>query len=93
MSEIGSGRNGDRHSPEGRRLEELAAENAGLREEVARLTAERDMYQKSLQYLTREDFTFTAEEIAELDKNGVEFTAEFIAELERDLRDAEPRDA
>ncbi len=44
-------------------------------------------YLKSLHYFTRKDFTFTAEEIADLDKNGVEFTKEFIDELERDLRE------
>src|SRR5438309_472539 len=44
-----------------------------LEAEKAEIAEERDGYLKSLHYLTRKDFTFTAEEIADLDKNGVEF--------------------
>jgi uncharacterized protein YlxW (UPF0749 family) len=87
-------------------FENLTAEADRLRDEAARLqaqvkelqqtldavTAERDMQLKSLYALTREDWTITAEEIAELDKNGVEFTREFIDELERDLGSSERRD-
>ena len=50
------------------------------------ITAERDGYRKSLLFLTREDFTFTAEEIADLDKNGVRIDEKFFEELERDMR-------
>ena len=48
-----------------------------------------DGYLKSLHALTWEDWTITAEEIADLEKNGVEFDAKFIEELERDLRSIE----
>jgi chromosome segregation ATPase len=54
--------------------------------DMAAITAERDMYLKSLHGMTREDWTFTQEEIADLEKNGVEFNEQFIEELERDLR-------
>lgn len=69
------------------RLREAEENGKRLEAEKAAIAAERDGYLKSLHYFTRKDFTFTAEEIADLDKNGVEFTKEFIDELERDLRE------
>lgn len=63
----------------------LEAAGEELKDKTA-ITAERDMYLKSLHFLTREEWTFTKEEIADLDKNGVPFDEKFIQELERDLR-------
>ncbi len=102
---------------EARGVEELTAENARLREEIARLrvglgdlarlegvvermereraeiAAERDGYRKSLLALTWEEFTFTQEEIDDLDKNGVTLDEQFFEELERDMRAQESSDA
>ncbi len=49
------------------------------------IAAERDQYLKSLHALLSKDVHITPEDIAEMDKNGVEFGA-IIAELENDLR-------
>ena len=72
-----------------RRTLETAREE--LREKAA-IIVERDMYRKSILAMTHEDFTFTAEEIADMDKNGVRFEEKFIEELERDLRSQELSD-
>ena len=63
--------------------------------ETARLQstlAERDQKIQSLYALLEEVAGFSPEELADLEKNGVEFTKEFIDELERDLRAMEPHD-
>ncbi len=73
------------------RLREAEENTKRLEAEKAAIAAERDGYVKSLHALLHEDWTFTAEEIADLEMNGVEFTKEFIDELERDLRAMEPR--
>jgi hypothetical protein len=48
----------------------LKAQNERLAEERARLEAERDVYLKSLHAMTRKEFTFTPEELDELERNG-----------------------
>jgi hypothetical protein len=48
----------------------------------AAITAERDQYLKALYHLLYESSTFTAEDIAEMDKNG-ETLDQFLKELER----------
>ena len=63
----------------------LEAAREELKDKAA-ITAERDGYRKSVLALTREDFTFTAEEIADLDKNGVTLDEKFFEQLEHDLR-------
>ena len=73
-----------------RRALEMARD--GLKEK-AEIIAERDMYKKSILAMTHEDFTFTEEEIADMDKNGVRFDEKFIEELERELMAGESSDA
>ncbi|HBI43494.1 MAG TPA: hypothetical protein DDY78_11655 [Planctomycetales bacterium] len=76
-----------------RGLWQLESDVKRLEKEKAEIAAERDDCLKSLYYLTRKDWTFTEEEIADLDKNGVPFDEKFIEELERDLRSRKPFDA
>jgi hypothetical protein len=73
-----------------RELTQLEAVAKRLEKEKAEIAAERDDYLKSLYYLTREDWTISEEEIADMDKNGVPFDEKFIEELERDLRSRSP---
>ena len=100
MATVDDAWNGAGGAPDGHGSEELAAENARLRAEVARLEKEkgeaereREMYRKSLSHLLWEDFTFTQEEIDDLDKNGVTLDERFFEELERDMRAQESSDA
>jgi predicted RNase H-like nuclease (RuvC/YqgF family) len=51
----------------------------------ADIVAERDQYLRSLHALLAKDVQITAEDIAELDKNGVD-VADVIAEIETDFR-------
>ena len=53
-----------------RAVAELTARNSRLSEESTRLRQERDLYLKSLHAMTRKDFSFTAEELQELDRTG-----------------------
>lgn len=55
-----------------------------LRDKAA-ITAERDQLLKSLYALWPKDDLITEEDIAEMDKNGVDF-GDIIAEIETDLR-------
>jgi predicted nuclease with TOPRIM domain len=87
-------------------FEKLTAEAEQLRDEAARLraqveqlqsglkavTQERDDYLKSLHAITCKDWTFTAEEIADLDKNGVTLDEKFFEELEREFGFRGPSD-
>ena len=66
-------------------LKPLEAVVKRLEQEKADIAAERDGYLKSLHFLLREEWTITAEEVAELDKHGVPFDEKFIEELERDM--------
>jgi hypothetical protein len=68
-----------------RGLKQLESEVKRLEKEKAEIAAERDLCVKSLNHLTWKDFTFTEEEIADMDKNGERFDEKFIEELERDL--------
>lgn len=70
----------------------LEAAREELKDKAA-IAAERDGYRKSVLFLTREEFTFTAEEIADMDKNGVRIDEKFFEELERDMRVWEAPDA
>lgn len=64
-----------------RALEEAERE---VQDKIA-IAAERDSYREALQDLLSKDVVITPEDIAEMDKNGVDF-AEVIAEIENDLR-------
>jgi uncharacterized coiled-coil DUF342 family protein len=78
----------DRLREEVRRLRDqlgqAEAEALRLTQEQAKLTAERDRHLKALHELTYQEFHFTPEEIADMDRNGVELRA-IIEELERTL--------
>jgi hypothetical protein len=50
---------------------------------IRELEAERDLYLKALYALTRKEVTITAEEIADLDQNGIPLS-DIIAELKED---------
>ncbi len=70
---------------------ELAAsqrELAALKEANAAIEAERDGYLQSLHHLLREDFTFSAEEIANLMTNGIP-ARDVLRELEDTLSGVE----
>jgi chromosome segregation ATPase len=49
---------------------------------LLRSDRERQIYLKSLHFMTRKDFTFTEEELRDLDENGMSLSA-IIAELEK----------
>ena len=74
-------------------LKQLESDVKRLEREKAEIATERDDYLKSLYYLTQKDWTFTEEEIADLDKNGVRIDEKFFEELERDMRVWEAPDA
>ena len=89
----------ERLTAENSRLREEAAELRraldAAREELkdrAATTAQRDTYLKSLQALTREDWTVTAQEMVDLDKKGAESNRQFMDELDSDLRSLQRRD-
>jgi hypothetical protein len=63
----------------------LDAAREELKDKAA-IVAERDLYLKSLHGMMREDWTISEEEIADLDKNGVEFNERFVEGLDRELR-------
>ncbi len=74
--------------------DELRRALDAAREELkdkAAITAERDEYLKSLHALLHEDWTFTEEEIADLEKNGVTLDQQFFDDLEREMRSLEPK--
>jgi hypothetical protein len=75
-----------------RGLKQLESDVKRLEQEKADIAAERDDYLKSLNHLLWKDFTFTAEEIADLDKNGVTLDEKFFEELEHDMREWESSD-
>jgi hypothetical protein len=66
-----------------RTVAELNAVNVKLKQELADLRAERDGYLKSLYALTRQDFSFTQQELVDLESNG-RTMEQVIAELEND---------
>jgi uncharacterized protein (DUF3084 family) len=63
-------------------LTRLQKELAALRKEKEEVETERNAYQQSLQALLKEDFTFTEEEILDLQQNGIPFE-QVIAEVEK----------
>src|SRR5262249_1407782 len=68
---------GNKEGPEKweRLYKELKEDHERLHKEMSRLRAERDQYLKSLYALIPSQFTFSEEELAELEKSGVTFDA------------------
>lgn len=62
-------------------IAELRRLNATLEADKTRLEAECTTYRKSLYALTREEFSFTEQELAEMRKNGLSLD-DLIRELE-----------
>ncbi|HVS39257.1 MAG TPA: hypothetical protein VMS17_27115 [Gemmataceae bacterium] len=71
--------------------DELRRALDAARQEKAAIAAERDDYKKSLYAVLHEDWTFTEEEIADLEKNGVTLDDKFFEDLEREMRALEPK--
>jgi hypothetical protein len=67
-------------------IQDLRAECERLRQQVTQLQAERDKYLKFLKEITGGAPLITAEEVAELDKNGIPFE-QVIEQIERDLKE------
>ena len=63
----------------------ITGERDRLQKELSGVSRERDQYLHSLQLLMRQDFTFTPEEIAALDREGIPL-AQAIEEIERSVQ-------
>jgi hypothetical protein len=71
--------------------DELRCALDAARQEKTAIAAERDDYKKSLYAVLHKDWTFTEEEIADLEKNGVTLDEKFFDDLEREMRALEPK--
>ena len=67
---------------------ELRKRHRGVRAELAKVQAERDLYLSSLHALTREPFSFSQAELAEMERHPVD-PEEVLNELEREARIAD----
>ncbi len=68
-----------------RTAQELSEECAALRNELAEVRTEQDQYLEALYARTRTDFSFTEEELRDLEHSGVT-SEQVLAEIDKVLR-------